>query len=53
MFLIGQAWQQIGPEGGYFKEFIFHPSNSSILYAGSNDGGGIWKTTNNGVNWSL
>ena len=53
IFLIGQTWQQIGPEGGYFKEFAFHPSNSSILYAGSDDGGGIWKTTNNGVNWSL
>lgn len=50
---IGQNWQQIGPEGGYLKEFAFHPNNYSIIYAGSDDGGGVWKSTDAGTNWIL
>jgi len=49
----GQTWQQIGPKGGYFKEFTFHPTNPSIIYAGSDDGGGVWKSTDGGINWAL
>ena len=49
----GQTWQQIGPKGGYFKEFTFHPTNPSIIYAGSDDGGGVWKSTDGGINWTL
>ena len=48
-----QTWEQIGPMGGYFKEFAFHPVNPSIIYAGSDDGGGIWKSTNGGQDWDL
>ena len=51
--LFSQNWQQIGPYGGYFKEFTFHPTNSSIIYAGSDDGGGIWKSTDSGSTWNL
>lgn len=48
-----QSWNQIGPSGGYFKEFTFHPVDASTIYAGSDDGGGIWKTTNGGQDWNL
>ena len=51
--LFSQNWQQIGPYGGYFKEFTFYPNNSSIIYAGSDDGGGIWKSYDTGSTWSL
>ena len=51
--LHGQTWEQIGPNGGYFKEFSFHPNNASIVYAGSDDGGGIWKSLNGGQDWDL
>ena len=51
--LFSQNWQQIGPYGGYFKEFTFHPNNSSIIYAGSDDGGGIWKSSDMGNTWIL
>lgn len=49
----GQTWQQIGPSGGYFKEFAFHPTNPSIIFAGSDDGGGVWKSINGGQDWNL
>ena len=52
-YIYAQSWQQIGPSGGYFKEFAIDPTNSSTIYAGSDDGGGIWKTTDNGNSWNL
>ncbi len=51
--LDAQTWTQIGPEGGYFKEFTIDPSNANTIYAGSDDGGGIWKSLDGGMNWSL
>ncbi|NOQ74570.1 MAG: T9SS type A sorting domain-containing protein [Crocinitomix sp.] len=48
-----QTWNNIGPEGGFFKDFVIHPSNSNIIYAGSDDGGGVWKTINGGDSWDL
>lgn len=59
IFLLGcilsnaQTWQQIGPMGGYFKDFIFDISNANTIYAGSDDGGGVWRSTNSGATWSL
>ncbi|MEA3266883.1 MAG: T9SS type A sorting domain-containing protein [Candidatus Fermentibacteria bacterium] len=46
-------WEQTGPQGGYFKDFAVHPQNSQIVYAGSDDSGGLWKTVNGGDSWSL
>ena len=51
--LSAHTWENIGPEGGYFKEFTFHPDSSSVLYAGSDDGGGVWKSSDRGTTWSL
>lgn len=51
--LVAQTWQNRGPNGGFFKDFVIHPSNPNIVYAGSDDGGGVWKTTNGGDSWQL
>ncbi len=40
---------------GYGYDVVIHPTNSSILYAGIGDNSGnagIYKSTNNGVNWT-
>jgi len=52
-FIYAQSWQQIGPRGGYFKEFTIHPTVPSTIFVGSDDGGGIWKTTDSGNSWNL
>lgn len=52
-------WQQLGPNsttGGYrgtgrINAVGFDPNNTDIIYAGS-AGGGLWKTTNGGTNWT-
>lgn len=48
-----QTWTSIGPNGGYFKDFTFHPTNSQIIFAGSDDSGGIWKSMDGGQTWTL
>ena len=46
------SWQLEGPGniGGRFNCIVSTPSNPSIMYAGSANGG-LWKTTNNGSTW--
>ncbi|MCD4848205.1 MAG: T9SS type A sorting domain-containing protein [Candidatus Aegiribacteria sp.] len=46
-------WEQMGPQGGYFKDFIVHPQDPQVIYAGSDDSGGLWKTTDGGQTWNL
>ncbi len=46
-------WISSGPEGGFLKDFGFHPDQTEILFAGSDDSGGIWRTINGGVSWEL
>ncbi len=48
-----QTWTPIGPNGGYFKEFAIHPTNSQIIISGSDDSGGLWKSTDGGQTWNL
>ena len=47
-----QLWTQLGPNGGYFKDFAIDPANPQIVFAGSDDSGGIWKSTDGGVTWA-
>ncbi len=51
--IYAQNWTPIGPQGGYFKDFAVHPTNSQIIIAGSDDSGGLWKTTDGGQTWTL
>ena len=50
--LLAQNWAQIGPYGGYFKDFIIHPTTGAI-YTGSDDGGGVWKSEDSGISWTI
>lgn len=51
--LRSQTWTSIGPNGGYFKDFAIHPTNSQIIISGSDDSGGVWKSTDGGQTWNL
>ena len=50
----GLTWTQLGPGniGGRTRSLLIHPQNTSIMYAGAVTGG-IWKSVNAGLNWSL
>ena len=53
---IGGSWSLIGPTNasggiGRINRMAYDPTNAQILYAGS-AGGGLFKSTNNGVSWS-
>lgn len=45
------SWEKAGPEGGSVEALVFHPTNPSILYAGTQ--GGVYKTTDGGATWVL
>lgn len=57
--MAGANWTSIGPNsttGGYagigrINAVAFHPADTNIIYIGS-PGGGFWKTTNGGTNWT-
>jgi len=46
-------WENFGPHNvsGRIISIAFHPTDSNTIYAGS-AGGGLWKTTNNGLTWN-
>lgn len=48
-----EDWRLEGPKnlGGRINSIAIHPSNSNIMYAGASRGG-IFKTTNGGLNWN-
>jgi hypothetical protein len=47
-------WVERGPDNiaGRTRSVLVHPTNPSLMFAGT-VGGGIWKSTNGGTNWSL
>ncbi|HRF58523.1 MAG TPA: hypothetical protein PLH94_01260 [Fimbriimonadaceae bacterium] len=46
-------WQWLGPAniGGRIRSIAIEPNNPTTMYVGA-VGGGVWKTTNGGTNWS-
>ena len=48
----GWRWLSLGPANiaGRMRSMALDPTDPSVLYAGS-AGGGIWKSTNEGVTW--
>src|SRR5262245_49224741 len=48
--VIDEAWVSIGPEGGRVQALAIDPSNSRIIYAGT-EGAGLLKSTNGGKLW--
>lgn len=50
---LDENWTAMGPENiaGRMISIAWHPTNTSIIYAGSASGG-LWKTTNGGASWS-
>ena len=46
------VWTSLGPEGGRITALAVDPSHTSVLYAGTFDGHGLFKTTDGGANWS-
>lgn len=51
--LAAAVWEPLGPEGGFFPHFLVSPTSSDTVLAGSDDSGGIWKTTDGGNSWRL
>ncbi|MCS6990842.1 MAG: YCF48-related protein [Chitinophagales bacterium] len=53
------GWQPVGTAvvpsngggAGRANVFVFHPSNTNIIYLGT-AGGGLWKTTDGGLTWT-
>ena len=47
------SWVSRGPQnvGGRTRSLVIHPTNPSILWAGSVSGG-VWKSTNGGATWA-
>ncbi|MBS1492405.1 MAG: T9SS type A sorting domain-containing protein [Bacteroidetes bacterium] len=58
------TWQSVTPTGMFYQvtnanyvsgrtnSIAFHPTNANIMYIAT-AGGGVWKTTNGGVNWTV
>ena len=48
----GMRWRTVGPANfmGRMSDVVGIPGSSKTLFAAA-DGGGIWKTTNNGTTW--
>ena len=46
------SWVEHGPDniGGRTRSMIIHPTNPSIMFAGT-VGGGVWRTSNAGLSW--
>jgi hypothetical protein len=45
-----QFWSCIGPQGGFYKDFAI---SGTVVLAGSDDSGGIWRTLDGGASWQI
>jgi photosystem II stability/assembly factor-like uncharacterized protein len=48
------SWSPIGPnnQGGRTRQILIDPTNPNIMFAAA-VGGGVWKSTNGGANWTV
>ncbi len=44
-------WVSTGPYGGTARAFAVDPTNAAIVYAGTADSGGVYKTIDGGATW--
>jgi len=51
--LVAQQWTPVGPAGAFIREVVIHPNNPSTWFAGADDSGGLWKSTDGGTSWRL
>jgi photosystem II stability/assembly factor-like uncharacterized protein len=60
MTLTGTVWAPIGPspisqggrqDNGLVSSIAIHPNDENIIYVGT-AGGGVWRTSNGGANWT-
>ena len=51
---LGLSWEEMGPDdvGGRTRAVLVDKNNSSHLFAGGVSGG-LWESTNGGVNWNI
>ena len=47
------VWTPLGPDGASVGTLVADPRNPGTLYAGTGYGGGLYKTTDGGANWTL
>jgi photosystem II stability/assembly factor-like uncharacterized protein len=47
----GQAWERIGADGGSVCALASAPSRPSVVYAGSADFGGVYRSADRGQSW--
>ncbi|MCX5887906.1 MAG: hypothetical protein NTY36_00460 [Deltaproteobacteria bacterium] len=45
------TWTPVGPEGGNIAVLAIDPQDPSVIYAGTNEGSGLFKSTDGGAHW--
>ncbi|MCX5888591.1 MAG: hypothetical protein NTY36_03970 [Deltaproteobacteria bacterium] len=45
------TWTPVGPEGGNIAVLAVDPQNPSVIYAGTNEGSGLFKSADGGAHW--
>ncbi|MBN1383978.1 MAG: hypothetical protein JW983_03745 [Elusimicrobia bacterium] len=49
--LTASSWSNLGPFGGRINKVVISPYNTNVIYAASEWGEGLFKTTNAGTSW--
>jgi photosystem II stability/assembly factor-like uncharacterized protein len=47
------TWETHGPPLAQLVSFAIHPTDPNIVYGGTDDSAGLYKTTDGGANWTL